>query len=122
MQEIAHERWKSFLEGFSLQHKLWHTTLNLILPEEEPRVEFCELPLLRIEMAERELLITLRDQDGRILRRVVRAPAHLWLEETKAGAHKSLQIESAEGVRTVLSFRSAVLPECLNGILKEEAN
>ena len=120
-REIPKETWKSFLESFSLQHELWRVSLDMVDQEQEAHAEIRELPLIAIGMSGDDFLITLRNYDGTAMTHVVRVPEHLWLEETEEGAHKSLQIQSCHGIRTIISFRSAVLPESMNGILNGQA-
>ena len=47
---------------------------------------------------------------------IIYTPTHVRVKQTEAGADEALEIESA-GSTTVLRFRSAVLPEMVDGIL-----
>jgi len=46
----------------------------------------------------------------------IQAPSHLWVERTDAGADAALATESADGAKTILRFRTAALPETVDGI------
>ena len=47
------------------------------------------------------------------------APKRVRLEETAEGGHRALEIVAASGVTTLLRFRSAVLPEMVDGVVSE---
>jgi hypothetical protein len=47
---------------------------------------------------------------------IIHAPIRVRLEQTEEGADEALEIESASST-TVVRFRSAVLPEMVDGIL-----
>ena len=51
--------------------------------------------------------------------RAITAPKRVMLEETEGGAHEALKVETADGTATLLRFRSAVLPEIVDGVLSE---
>ena len=55
---------------------------------------------------------------GRVTHRVHR-PTHVRVEQTEGGTDMTLQIESAGGVTTLLRFRSALLPETVDGVAFE---
>lgn len=116
-REIPKDSWDSFLESFSRQHELWRAALSIVDPSVDAQAEICELPLLRIARKGGDICITLRTAERHETTQVAARPARMLLEETEEGAHKSLQIESADGIRTILSFRAAVLPETLDGIV-----
>ena len=121
IREIPKESWASFLDSFSRQHELWRVSIEIVDPESEAHALIAAPALLRISSSGSRISITLRNPENReTTTRVIEAPAHLWLEETAEGAHKALHIESAEGVRTLVSFRSAVLPETMDGILEDQ--
>lgn len=46
-------------------------------------------------------------------------PAHVWLEQTTDGANAALEIESANEVKALLRFRSAVPSEMVDGVVLE---
>jgi hypothetical protein len=43
-------------------------------------------------------------------------PTHVSLEQTDEGADAALAIKASDGTTTLLRFRSAVLPELVDGI------
>ena len=48
---------------------------------------------------------------------VVEEPKRVWVELSEEGAEAALEIESNDGAKTILQFRSAPLPQELDGIL-----
>ena len=46
-------------------------------------------------------------------------PTHVRLEQTESGADMALQIESGDRATTLVRFRSAMLPEMVDGIVSE---
>ena len=53
------------------------------------------------------------------LTHVITAPSHDRLEQTQEGASEALRIESTSGATTLLRFRSAMLPEMVDGVVLE---
>jgi hypothetical protein len=121
ISEIPRGSWTPFLDSFSRQHELWRVSMEIVNSGSEAHALIRESPLIGISTAGSDVSIIWRDPDSvETNTRVIENPAHIWLEQTENGAHKALLIESLEGVRTVLSFRSAVLPEMMNGILDDQ--
>jgi hypothetical protein len=46
-------------------------------------------------------------------------PTRVWIEETAEGAEAALEIESEDHAKTLLQFRSVVLPEAVDGVAPE---
>ena len=46
-------------------------------------------------------------------------PTQVWLAQTPEGANAALEIDSADETKTVLRFRSAFLPEFVDGVVLE---
>jgi Family of unknown function (DUF5335) len=120
-REIAPESWREFFDSFSRIHDGWLATVE-VLGRLGAQVEAEDLPLRGVT-ADREgngtaITILLGDPDGEVTHRV-NHPTHVRLEQTEEGADVALQIESEEGETTLLRFRSAVLPEMVDGMLPE---
>jgi hypothetical protein len=49
------------------------------------------------------------------LSHTITAPEHVWIKQTEEGADETLEIESGGG-KTLVRFRSAVLPEMVDGL------
>ena len=121
--EIAREEWAQRLNEFTAIHEGWLVSLDVLGPKIGARPEIRHLPLVGVS-ADRV------DHDGTItvsvarsatehLSHIVHAVTRICVERSDEGADAALQIESADGTRTILRFRVAVLPETVDGIVRQ---
>ena len=132
--EVLREHWKTFCLQFTRQHQVWIFNLSV--------GEFGVGAELKAEEAERRMRplvrwgifqgITVDPHDGGCTISIVAGmtpgqvihsicdPLHLFFRQTKEGAHEGLVIESVSGQTTLLRFRTAALPETLDGISEAE--
>lgn len=119
-QEIPRGEWLSFLDGFSRQHEGWLVTLEV--PEGQGRsgVEAENLKLEGVTPEHSEghdrISIALGKAPDDHLTHFVSDPIRVVFLETKTGEHAGLQIEAADGSRTVVRFRGPAKPETLNEV------
>lgn len=119
-REIPRGEWLSFLDGFSRQHEGWLVTLEV--PEEQGRseVEAKDLKLEGITPEHSEghdrISIALGMEPDDHLTHFVSDPRRLMFMEDEGGGHIGLQIEAADGSRTVVRFRRPARPESLNDV------
>jgi len=124
MREVPREEWVSYLDTFSRQHEGWLVTIEVLGTEIGAQVEAQELPLEGITAelkAGGEDVITIilgGGSRGRVTHNVPQ-PTHVRIEQTESGADMTLQIESGGGVTTLVRFRSAMLPEMVDGVVSE---
>jgi hypothetical protein len=121
-EEVAQAEWRRFLDEFSRAHAGWLVTVEEIDPARGPRELAREIPLSGIcadlsRGQPREITILAGARDEWTHR--IGTPARLKLRRTSEGAEEGIETESADGVRTVVRFRSAVLPETVDGMLPE---
>ncbi|HEY2796585.1 MAG TPA: DUF5335 family protein [Thermoanaerobaculia bacterium] len=118
-REIPRESWIEFLNGFSRRHEGWLVDVE-VLGGLGAQTEAHERPLEGIssEHDGRRIAITLGPSE-RPAEHVIQSPSHLRVQEEE-GADLSLQIESSGGETTLLSFRSALPPEMVDGELPGE--
>ena len=120
-REVTRNEWTSFFNTFSKQHEGWIASLEILGDEVGAQKEAVELPFQGISFnAEDEaesLIINLgKTPEDHVSHTVVR-PRHVWLKETPEGAHDSLEIEQAGNQKTLLRFRSPMLPEFVDGLV-----
>lgn len=120
-KEIPREAWTGFFDDFSRRHEGWLVTVE-VLGSVGAQVEARELPLLGIT-SDRDGGSTISimvgaTPEGRATH-IIGKPTHVRLEEAAAGVDRALQVESRSGETTLISFRSAVAPEMVDGILPE---
>ena len=119
-REIPRGEWLSFLDSFSRQHEDWLVALEVPEVEGGSRVQAQNLKLEGItpELSEGRdrISIALGKAPDDHLTHFVNDPKRLAFLETKAGGHVGLQIEAADGSRTVVRFRGPAKPENLDGV------
>jgi hypothetical protein len=124
VREIPRDEWVEYLNGFSRQHEGWLVTVEVLGTEIGAQVEAQELPLEGITAelkAGGEDVITIIIGGGsreRVTHNILQ-PTHVRIEQSESEADMTLQIESGSGVTTLVSFRSAMLPEMVDGIVSE---
>jgi hypothetical protein len=123
-REIPHDEWRSFFDVFSRQHEGWLATLEIFGPEIGAQEEAHQLPLEGVTIASGDtepeaISISLGKTPEDHVSHTVVEPAHVWLEQTTDGANAALEIESANEVKTLLRFRSAVPSEMVDGVVRE---
>ncbi|PYS94242.1 MAG: hypothetical protein DMF64_01205 [Acidobacteria bacterium] len=123
-REIPRAEWPAFFESFSRQHEGWLATVEVLGQEIGAQEEAHELPLIGITAElkggdkDTVSIIVGKAADDHVTHTITEA-AHVRLEQTASGADEALQIESASGAATLIRFRSAVLPEMVDGIVSE---
>ena len=117
-REIKREEWTDFFDRFSRRHEGWLVTIELLDPKLGDQIEV-ENQALRGIVAERRdpevIEIFTENREKQSTTHVVEKPARVWIEESAEGAEAALEIESQDGPKTLLQFRSAALPETVDG-------
>ena len=121
-REIPRDEWVTFFDGFSRQHEGWLAAVEVFGADIGAHVEARELPLegvtADLKGGDKDTIsIILGEAAEDHITHTITAPAHVRLEQTAEGANVALQIESASGATTLLRFRSAVLPEMVDGVV-----
>jgi hypothetical protein len=122
MREIPREEWVEFFDSFSRQHEGWLVTLEVLGEEIGAQVEAEEITLEGVsadlkEGGEDIISIILGNRSTERITHNISQPTHVRIEQNESGADMSLQIESGDRVTTLLRFRSAVLPEMVDGVV-----
>jgi hypothetical protein len=122
-KEIKREDWPEFFDGFSRRHEGWLVTIELLDKELGDQIEV-ENQALRGIVAERKRdpkvieIFTSNTPEERSTH-IIDKPTRVWVEETAEGAEMAVEIESEDHATTLLQFRSAVLPETVDGVAPE---
>lgn len=121
-QEIPRDEWTTFFDRFSRQHEGWLATLEVLATDIGAQQEALDLPLGGISAtskggAPHTIAISLGKTPQDHVTRTIAKPTHVWLEQTSQGANAALEIESADQVKTLLSFRSALPAEMVDGVV-----
>ncbi len=121
-QEIARDKWKTFLNTFSRQHEGWLSTLEVFGSDIGAQREARDLPLGGIGLTDdnaQEIAISLGATAADHVTHAISQPTRMWLEQTSQGANAALVIESADDVKTLLRFRSPMPAEMVDGVVLE---
>jgi hypothetical protein len=124
-QEIQRDEWKPFLDTFSRQHEGWLATLEILGPDIGAQQEAGDLPLEGITATSRDsavasIAISLGNNAEDHITHTITEPTRVWLEQTSLGANATLEIESADEVKTLLRFRSALPADMVDGVVLEK--
>jgi hypothetical protein len=121
-QEIPREEWTAFFDRFSRQHEGWLSTLEVFAPDTGAQQEAHDLPLEGITATSNKtgsetIVISLGRSPEDHVTHTITEPTRIWLEQTSQGANAALEFESADEVKTLLSFRSTLPAEMVDGVV-----
>lgn len=117
--EIERAKWPEFVEGFSHRHDGW---LVSIAEESNGAKKSIarDVPLRGVVAAgspsSKEVLV-LAGGVAPGTKRVIASPVSMVVGRTDDGAEASLTITDKSAVRTVIEFRSPMLPELVDGMV-----
>ena len=119
--EIPRAEWSRGLAEFSAAHDGWLVSLDILSPDIGAQPDITDLPLVGVAFEDiRAGTVTISAGRSAVpeITHTIQAPRHIWIERTDAGADAALAIESADGAKTILRFRTAALPETVDGIAR----
>jgi hypothetical protein len=123
-REIPRSEWPEFFDSFSRKHEGWLVTLEILGSQIGAQLEERELALEGI-VAEwdagkgDEIAIMLGAKPDDHITHNISRPTQVSLEQTDEGADVALAIKSADGVMALMRFRSALLPEMVDGVVTQ---
>lgn len=109
IREIPSEEWTSVLDNFSKEHLRWIVNLEIEIPDFAVQPALMKLPLIGItadlKSHRKSIEIAVgRENDRASMTHIVNRPQRVWISLQEEGAHDSVEIESEDGTRTLLSF------------------
>jgi hypothetical protein len=124
-QEIPHYEWERFFDEFSRLHRGWLVTIEMLGPDIGDQLQVRNLPLDGIaiepnEVSEDQIIIIAGAQPHARISHTIPSPDRVFLKQNDEGADEALEIESIDGT-VLISFRSTVKPETLDGIIAKSA-
>jgi len=124
-QEIPRSEWRGFFDSFSRQHEGWLATLEVLGADVGAQEEGRGLPLAGVSLSsggdETEAIsIDLGTKPDEHVSHAISAPTAVWLEQTEEGANAALEIEGADGTKTLLRFRSPMPAEFVDGVVLDQ--
>ena len=118
--EIPREAWVHKLNEFARIHEGWLVSLDVLAGDFGAQPQIDNLPLLGVSADRIDHDGTITVSVARSVRehftRIIEAVTGIQIERTDDGADAALQIETADGTRTILRFRAAVLPKTVDGV------
>ena len=115
--EIRPTDWREFFDGFSRAHEHWLATVEVLGNLGAQHVAD-ELPLVGIvadEPSHGGSVSIVLGRGDETLTHTVAHPARVEVERTEKGAEAAVEIESTDGERTLVHFRSSPPPDQLDG-------
>jgi Family of unknown function (DUF5335) len=108
--EIRRPDWSNKLDQLGRRHDGWLVSLDITMADSiGAQREFRQMPLAGItaEPAGGGLIsIAVEEPDGDHLTHMIHEPTRVFIEKTKTGADCALEIDSADGTKAVLHFRT----------------
>ncbi len=119
--EIPHAAWAHTLNEFTAIHEGWLVSLDVLAPTIGAQLEINNLPLLGVSVDrvdhDEAITISAARAAAEHITHTIRAATRVYIERREDGADVALQIESADGTKTILRFRATALPETLDGVV-----
>jgi len=122
VSEIARADWAGRLNEFTAVHDGWLVSVDVLSPDIGAQRQIDNLPLLGVS-ADRinhdgSVAISVARPSGTHFRHVIREVRRIYIEQTSDGADAGLQIESDDGIKTIVRFRVVALPETVDGFVR----
>jgi uncharacterized protein DUF5335 len=118
--EIPREAWTKRLNEFSAAHEGWLVSLDVLDSTIGAQREVDDLPLLGVTAehggSDAAITVSAGRSAAEHVTHTIHAPTRVEIERREDGADVALQIESADGARSILRFRVAALPETVDGV------
>ncbi len=123
-QRIPRSEWSKFFDSFSRQHEGWLASLEIFATDIGAQVEERELAFEGIvdewdEALGNKIIIMLGAKPDDHITHTVGRPTNVSLEQTDEGADVALAITSEAGAVALLRFRSPMLPEMVDSVVKQ---
>ena len=120
--EIPRKAWAERLNEFTAVHDGWLVSIDVLSPEMGAQRQVDKLPLLGIS-ADRvdhdgTVAVSVAQSGAGHLTHVIHDVTRICLEQTADGADAALEIESADGTKTIVRFWVAALPETVDGVVR----
>jgi hypothetical protein len=117
--EVQPARWARALEEFSAAHEGWLVSVDVLASSLGAQPEVRNLPLVGLvaEPGSEGGVITIavsKVDEGQITH-TIHSPTRVWIERTNDGTDAAMQIESAEGTKTIVRLKTAASPETVDG-------
>jgi hypothetical protein len=107
-RDIPREQWVRFFDDFSKNHEGWIVTLEVLGADIGDQEEANNLPLVGIsadvKARENRVEIIVGGRPDVDLTRFIERPKHVWVKEPRLPGDEAMEIESEDGIKTILNF------------------
>src|SRR5215470_15534404 len=114
-REIPREQWIKYFDNFSKNHEGWIVTLEVIGSDIGDQEEASGLPLVGIsadvKARENRIEIIVGGKPDIDVTRFINTPKRVWIKESNMPGDEALEVESEDGIKTLLSFHHIPLEE-----------
>lgn len=115
--EIPRDEWVSFFNAFSRRHDEWLATVEVLGDDLGAQIEARSLRFVGINADLKDgqdvITIGLGETVESAITHSIRHPIRLWQGQsvTESSAFETLEIESADGLKTLVRFHSELVPD-----------
>jgi Family of unknown function (DUF5335) len=107
-RDIPREQWIKFFDDFSRRHEGWIVTLEVLGSDIGDQEEANNLPLVGIsadlKARENRIEIIVGGRPDADVTRFIERPKHVWVKEPRLPGDEAMEIESEDGIKTILNF------------------
>ena len=107
-RDIPREQWIKFFDDFSRRHEGWIVTLEVLGSDIGDQEETNNLPLVGIsadvKARENRIEIIVGGRPDADVTRFIERPKHIWVKEPGFPGDEAMEIESEDGIKTILNF------------------
>lgn len=107
-RDIPREQWIRFFDDFSKNHEGWIVTLEVLGLDIGDQEEANNLPLVGIsadvKARENRVEIIIGGRPDVDVTRFIERPKHIWVKEPRVPGDEAMEIESEDGIKTILNF------------------
>jgi Family of unknown function (DUF5335) len=107
-RDIPREQWIRFFDDFSKNHEGWIVTLEVLGADIGDQEETNNLPLVGIsadvKARENRVEIIVGGRPDADVTRFIERPKHVWVKEPRLPGDEAMEIESEDGIKTILNF------------------
>src|SRR5258706_13105994 len=113
-REIPRNDWRHFYDTFTTRNLGSYVNVEVISPDLGDQMEAEDIPLLAVTADKKDVEnlveIELGPKLDKRVNRAVEDTVHIYLKQREDGTDEALEIESADGIKTLLVFRPSNLP------------
>jgi hypothetical protein len=107
-RDIPREQWIRFFDDFSKNHEGWIVSLEVLGADIGDQKEANNLPLVGIsadvKARENRVEIIIGGRPDVDVTRFIERPKHIWVKEPRVPGDEAMEIESEDGIKTILNF------------------